>query len=123
VINENEERFFASESLTGALTPELLEGTQPDRSGFSLSLGGFVYSLKTYSETPSRISMVFSCKEDMLLSALSLGTSELTLQCGKNTITRDLARYEASWDIIRIAPSSYKVTLSFEKNQTGIING
>ena len=123
MINENEERFFASESLTGALTPELLEGDRSDRNGFSLSLGDFIYSLKTYSETPATLSMVFSCSEDMLRPVLALGTSEITLQCGKNTITRDLARYEASWDIIRIAPSNYKVTLSFEKNQTGIING
>lgn len=123
MINENEERFFASESLAGALTPELLEGSRPESSGFSLSLGNFTYSLKTYSETPTRLNMVFSCSEDMLRPVLAADPSAITLQCGKNTITRDLTRYEASWDIIRIASSNYKVTLSFEKNQAGIING
>ena len=123
MINENEERFFASESLVGTLTPELLEGTRSESSGFSLSIGDFIYSLKTYSETPERLTMIFNCSEEMLSPVLSQDASELALQCGKNTITRDLARYEASWDIIRIAPSNYKVTLSFEKNQAGIING
>jgi len=122
VINQNEERFFASESLQGTLTPDLLEGRSTAGS-FALIAGDQEYELHSYDEGPAGVTMIFNCSADMLPAILDTNVSGINLRCGKNEITRDLSRYEISWDIIRIGSSNYKVTLSFSKNQAGIING
>ena len=122
MINQNEERFFASESLQGTLTPGLLEG-RPSSSAFALITGDQEYELHSYDESPAGVTMIFNCNADMLSAILDTNITDINLRCGKHEITRDLSRYEISWDIIRIGSPNYKVTLSFSKNQAGIING
>ena len=122
VINENEERFFISESLHSTLTPEMLED-RPDDEAFALMIGEKSYGLQVYDESPSLVSMIFTCTSKMLSPVLQVDASDVKLKCGKDVITRDLSRYDVSWDIIKTGTSTYKVTLAFAKNQTGIING
>lgn len=123
MINENEERFFASESLQGSLTPEMLEGRNTSLNCFALIVGEDAYELHAYDESPAGLTMIFNCNTNMLAAILDIDTSNVNLRCGKKIITRDLLRYETSCDIIKVGTSNYKVTLSFEKPQTGIING
>ena len=117
VINQNEERFFVSESLQDTLTPEILEERSSSSSNsFSLLVGDQAYELQAYDETPLGVTMIFNCSANMLSAILDTSAADINLRCGKSVITRDLSRYEISWDIIRIASSNYKVTLIFAKN-------
>ena len=122
VINENEERFFISESLHSTLTPEMLEA-KPDTGSFALLVGDQAYDLQAYDENTSSVSMIFTCTSKTLSPVLQVESSSVKLRCGKDVITRDLSRYDVSWDIIKTGTSTYKVSLSFLKNQAGIING
>ena len=122
MINENEERFFISESLHSTLTPEMLED-KTDTGSFALMIGEKAYDLQAYDENASLVSMIFTCTSKMLSPVLQIETTDVKLRCGKDVITRDLSRYDVSWDIIKTGTSTYKVTLSFAKNQAGIING
>lgn len=123
MINEHEERFLASESLKGVLKPEMLEESSTIESEFCLSIEDADYDLNVYSESTDSLTMIFNCSDDMLSPLLSMSSNELTLKCAKNTITRDLSRHEPSWDIIRITPNEFKVTLTFLKKNAGLING
>ena len=123
MINENEERFLASESLQGVLTAQMLEEHSSATCEFCLMAGDISYDLNVYSESPDSLVMIFECDDEMLSPILSMNSTEISIKCAKNTITRDLSRHDPSWDIIRIAPSKFKVTLTFIKKHTGMING
>jgi len=123
MMNSNEERFFASESLAGILSPNLLEEPKTPTGNFSLIVKDENYSLQTYSENGSNISITFVCNDNMLFNILALDNKEISLQCGDNKLSRDLAGYETSWNIIKVDNETYEVSLAFTKNQTGLING
>ena len=123
MINSNEERYMASDSLEGLLKPEMLEVTKASTSNFSLVTGKEVYPVESYSEDTQNTVITFSCNDSILINILSIESEKIVLQCGENKITRNLAGHEISWDIVKIESGNYRVTLSFSRNQVGTING
>ena len=123
MINENEERFLASESLKGILEPEMLEDAASSKGEFCLVVGNVEYQLNVYLESSDSLTLIFNCKDNMLSPLLSMPGDELVIKCAESTITRDLSRHDPSWDIIRITPNEFIVTLVFSRNNTGLING
>ena len=111
MINSNEERYMASDSLKGLLKPEMLEVPKDITSNFSLIAGKEVYPLESYSEDSQNTVITFLCNDSILANILSIESEKIVLQCGENKITRNLAGHEISWDIVKIGPGNYNVTL------------
>ena len=123
MINSNEERYMASDSLKGLLKPEMLEVTKTSTSNFSLVAGKEAYPLESYSEDSQNTVITFACNDSILINILTIKSEKIALQCGENKITRNLAGHEISWDIVKIESGNYRVTLSFSRSQVGTING
>ena len=123
MINEQEDRFFASESLSGILTPELLEDKVNLKDRLLLSLGESDYEINSMSEDQNSIKFVFSAKGQELTSVLNLDASQVKIKCSNSAILKDLAGYDVRSSIVNTENGEYAVTLLFTKNQAGLING
>tara|TARA_Y100000592_G_scaffold72198_1_gene112321 strand:- start:1075 stop:1446 length:372 start_codon:yes stop_codon:yes gene_type:complete len=123
VINPEEERFFASESLQGVLTPEMLVDKTKKKNNFCFLIGEESYEIESYSETPRSIVVVLLCEADSIGPILSIDQKEIKIKSGKSIIARDVARYDLSWEIVRSVDSNCKAILNFTQNHVGVING
>ena len=123
MINPEEERFFASESLQGVLTPDMLADKTEKKNDFYFLIGEESYEIESYSESPRSIGVVLLCEADNIGPILSIDQKEIKIKSGKSIIDRDVARYDLSWEIVRSDDSSCKAILNFTQNQVGVING
>ena len=123
VISENEERYFASESLTGILRPDLLEEKNSNPDSFVLLINDSTFDIYSMHESPKSIELVFNAKGSTLHDVLNLDPSQVKIKCSDHVVARDLSGYDVRSSIINIENNDYKVTLEFEKNQVGLING
>ncbi len=123
MINDQEDRFFASESLQGVLTPELLEGKRDDKFGLFLSLGESSYKVSRMSEDKNMLEFDFESSARDLEGVLNLEPTQVKIKCSNSDISKDLAGYEVRSSIVNTENGDYRVNLQFIKNQAGLING
>ncbi len=122
ITNPQEERFFASESLKNVLKPEMLEVGSSDVRNFSVKFDNEAYSLKNYAESKREIILEFIASAENLAPVLNLKSNNIKIMSGETLITKDVSSHDVSYEIVNLSDSEYKVTVSFAKNQLGVLN-
>jgi hypothetical protein len=122
ITNPKEERFFASDSLKNVLKPEMLESPTVENSNFSLSVSDKTYKLTNYAETKRELIFQFSTSADKLAPVLNLKNSIIKIMSGETLITKDVSSHDVSYEVVNLTDNDYKVTVSFTKNQLGVLH-
>ncbi len=123
MIDEHKDRFFASESLTGILTPEMLEEKSISKDRLILSLSDSDYEIHSMSEMSNSVEFTFVAKAQKLASVLNLDPLQVKIKCSNSVHSKDLTGYDVRSLIVNIENGEYRVTLQFTKNQAELING
>ncbi len=121
MFDKEEERFFASESLTGVLTPSLLENRDKEID-FCLKLQDNYYKLDSYAEDEREIHLSFICKTPKLFPLLTASWADAQLSMANSEINIDLSKFDASRSIFKIDKGTYKVDLRFQKSPVEVLN-
>ncbi len=122
ITNPQEERFFASESLRNVLKPEMLEKGLSDVGNFCANFDNKVYKLTNYAESKREIILEFLAAADNLAPVLNLKSNNIKIMSGETLITKDVSSHDVSYEIVNLSDSEYKVTVSFTKNQLGVLH-
>lgn len=122
ITNPQEERFFASESLRNVLKPEMLEKGLGDVGNFCANFDNEVYKLTNYAESKREIILEFLAAADNLAPVLNLKSNNIKIMSGETLITKDVSSHDVSYEIVNLSDSEYKVTVSFTKNQLGVLH-
>jgi len=123
VINDQEERYFVSESLKDTLRPEMLEETPKHSKSLSLFIGEKFHVLQSLQEDPASLVATFTCQDEDLGPVLEMAGENLKICAGNSHISRDLSGHELTWNIFRLDDAKCRVVLTFTKTEKRVING
>ena len=123
MINDQEERYFVSESLKDTLRPEMLEEPSKTSRSLSLCIGETFHVLQSLQEDPLTLVATFVCQDEDLGPVLEITGENLKICAGNSHISRDLSGHELTWNIFRLDDAKCRVVLTFTKTEKRVING